>query len=89
MKVVGFDDECVLGAEEEVRLQLSGWSNCVREGQKAPASLQMESQALSSGTGRGQAPPTSLRMLVTAGKLPNSRLMPQSDDVVFLGGAVL
>lgn len=29
MKVVGFDDECVLGAEEEVRLQLSGWSNCV------------------------------------------------------------
>ena len=29
MKVVGFDDECVLGAEEEVHLQLSGWSNCM------------------------------------------------------------
>ena len=29
MKVVGYDHECVLGAEEEVRLQLSGWSNCM------------------------------------------------------------
>lgn len=39
------------------------------KGAEGPGFTQMESQALSSGTGRGQAPPTSLRIPVTAGKL--------------------